>query len=198
MSKKMKSIVAVLAVALTISIGFNLGYIFVNGPQTQRTINIMRTQALKGWLGEMYRVDSLLKGAKTNDDVDQVYNYVRGEATYFAEAVSADYSEPMYTSIGATTFYLGEGLLAMYFGKSLGAIWQRSLNQTELSMIANLTDNLDGLQQTRLEYWLDYSYNFTGMDPVQELAKVGVNITVVLGYLNQMTQVSQRMISYYQ
>jgi hypothetical protein len=85
----------------------------------------------------------------------------------------------------------------MYFGKSVGAVWTRNLNQTELSLIANVTDNLDGVlsrsalpRAQRLVYMLDYYSNMTGMDPAQELQKVGANVTAVQEHLNQIIQIS--------
>ena len=204
MSKKMMFLVGILALALLVSVGFNLVNNFVNVPQTQRVINIMRTEALRGWLEEMRRVDSLLKAAKTNDDIQQTRNYVHGEAEYFADTLIAGSSEPMYVSVASATHWLSDGLLDMYSGNSSGAVYPRNLDQTELSMIANLTDNLDGLlirsaspPQELLVYMLDYESNMIDMDPAQKLQKVGVNMTSVLEYLNQITQISIHIVTYY-
>ena len=197
MSKKMKFLIGILALALIVSVGFNLVNNFVNAPQTQKVINVMREEALKGWLGKMELVESVLREAKTNDNVKQAYEYVRGDVHYFAEILSAGSSEPMYWGISTATYWLGEGLIDMYFGKSVGAVWTRNLNQTELSLIANVTDNLDGVlsrsalpRAQRLVYMLDYYSNMTGMDPAQELQKVGANVTAVQEHLNQIIQIS--------
>jgi hypothetical protein len=165
MSKKMKVIVEILALALMVSVGFNLVNNFVFVPQAQQVIN--------------------------------------ARAQHFAATLSTGFSEPMCSSISAAIYRLSDGLDYMFFGNISGSVSQRSLDQTELSMTANLTDNLDGLlirsapPQQLLVVMLDYSSDNIGMDPAQQLQKVGVNMTSVLEYINQITQISFQLLLYY-
>lgn len=207
MTRVLELLLTTLVIALIVSVSFNLYDYYVVLPQMQTDTNIRKTNALKGWLLEMNVADDALKAAKTNDDIQQASGNDVGFAQYFATILGGGPSEKLYTSVETATYWLNEGLMAMYFGNETGAIYQRNLNQAELSMIANLTDNLYGLlirsaslpnhTYPYLEDWLDYGRNMTNMDPAQQLQEVGVNMTNVLGYLDQITSVSRQIIAMY-
>jgi hypothetical protein len=181
----------VLILALVVSLGFNLYNNFVISNQTQTDMNNVRTEALQGWLGEMWQVAIDLNTSTNNYDIKQAWLVVDGEK--FAGILNAfGSSEKLYSQISSTTFYLSSGLEQMFFGNETGLIVTRDLDQTELSMVKELTQNLDGLlftNDTRVQWFLSTS----GVDPTQQLQNQGINITGVLGYLTNIAQISSQI-----
>lgn len=195
-------LVLVLVLILIVSVALNLYDHFVTFPQMQRDTNIMRTKALEGWLHEMLVLDISLQAAETNYDIEQANRPFAYER--FAAILQEDSSENLYSSIGEATFWLNEGLQAMFFGSIPGPVTERSLNQTEQSMIANLTDSLDDLliksaqpKAYHLVDLLDYSRDMVGKDPAQQLQEAGVNMTDVSTYLDQLTESSKQIVYVY-
>jgi hypothetical protein len=201
MDKVTKLSITALVIALIVSASLiSYDYFFVS-PQAQTDMNIRRTNALKGWLLLMDQVDSTLKNATSNYDVKQAWLYV-AYARPFAPILCIGSSEKLYSSICTATSHLSDGLMGMGFGGSV-----ENLSQTGLSFISNLTDNLDGLlvrsastQNQTYSYlwdWLPFVDSDVKMDPAQQLREVGINMTNVIGYVNQIEQLSHQIIETY-
>lgn len=168
----------------------------VVSPQAQTDMNIRRTSALKGWLILMGQVHDTLEVAKTYKDVLQAADSV-GFAGYFTPILYIGSSEKLYISIATATASLYDALrIGIGFGGGQG-----NISENDLLRIANLTDNLYGLlirsaslpNQT-YPYLVDgLDYSGVGMDPAQQLREVGVNMTNVIDYLNQIEQISRQI-----
>jgi hypothetical protein len=185
----------VLILALVVSLGFNLYNNFVASEKTQIDMNNVRTEALQGWLGEMWQVDTDLNTSTSNYDIKQAWLVVDGEKFVGILNVFGS-SEKLYSQISNTTFFLSSGLEDMFFGNETGLILTRNLDQTELSMVKELTQNLDGLlftNGTRVQWLLSTS----GVDPTQQLRNQGINFTDVYEYLTNIAQVSFQIQQYY-
>lgn len=192
-----KVLVGILVLVLIISVGLNMYTHFIVLPQMEATINNMRGQALNAWLGKMWLVESILKGAETNIDVEDAHvhaSWARPIVDIFTEGIDIwKHSRELYYKISRVTHYLDEALHRIHFGNQTGSVTERNLDTNVLTMIKNITTNIENLRSIT---GFMRSTPQEGVEPTQQLREAGV-LTDVLHYLEQIYQVSIDVLNYY-
>lgn len=195
--QKRRHLVRILVLVLIISVGLNLYDHFIVLPQMQATTNNMRVQALNAWLGKMEVVKNILKQAETNIDVEDAHVHT-SRAELFVNILTNgidifEHHKELYYWISKVTLYLDEALLRIHSGNQTGVVTERNLDQNVLTMIENVTTNIENLE-SKTSFMRTRSLN--GVEPTQQLREADV-LTDVLNYLEQIYQVSIDILNYY-
>jgi hypothetical protein len=193
--------VGILVLVLIISVGLNLYDHLIVFPQMQATINDMRVQALNGWLSKMELVKNILVQAETNFDVEDAtvhtYRAKRFEEILSNEISIGKHGKELYYWVSKVTFYLDEALRKVYSGNQTGAVTERNLDQNVLTMIENVTTNIENLRsKTSSMQMIMWTTGLKGVEPTQQLREAEF-LTDVLNYLEQIDQVSIEILDYY-
>jgi len=100
--RRKRFLVGILVLVLIVSVGLNLYDHFIVIPQMQATINNMRVEALKSWLGKMQLVKNILRRAETNLDVEDASVHTSW-AELFADiltyGIDTSYLSPNYRGL---------------------------------------------------------------------------------------------------
>lgn len=199
--QRRKLLVGLFALVLIISVGLNLYDHFIVLPQMQATINDMRVQALNGWLSKMELVKNILVQAETNIDVEDATVHT-SRAKRFEDILSDginifEHGKDLYYWVSGVTFYLDEALWKVYSGNQTGAVTERNLDQNVLTMIENVTANIENLRsKTSSMQMIMWTTGLRGVEPTQQLREAEV-LTDVLNYLERIYQVSIEILDYY-
>ena len=197
-----KYVVAILVLALIISVGLNLYDHFITLPQMQATTNNMRVQALKQWLDTMERIRYTLEHASTNLDVYEAAYHTRlaGELVDIY-GVGIGYNPettPMYTYDRETLSYwlkrstsdLEYAVLAIYFGNQTGVITTQYLDYYVWEKIGNIRNSIENITNTMI-------ISANGVDPVKQLQEKG-NLNIVIDYCKQISETYIEITTYMQ
>ncbi len=195
--QRRKLLVGLFVLVLIISVGLNLYDHFIVLPRMQATINDMRNQALNGWLSKMGSVKYILVQAKTNFDVEDARvqtSRLRRFEDILSNGINVfEHGEELYYWISKVTFYLDEALLKVLSGNQTGAVTERNLDQNVLTMIENVTTNIERLRTRTSFMW---TVSPKGVEPTQRLREAEV-LTDALNYLERIDQVSIEILDYY-
>ena len=187
----------ILVLVLIISVGLNLYDHLIVLPQMQATINNMRVQALDAWLSKMELVKNILEQAETNFDVEDAHvhtSWARLSEEKLSNGINIfEHGKEMYYWVSKVTWYLDRALLKVHSGNQTGAVTERNLDQNVLTLIENVTTNIENLRSKTSFMWIT---SLKGVEPTQQLREADV-LTDSLNYLEQVYQISIVILNYY-
>jgi len=141
-----KYLIAILSVALLLSVGLNAYDRFVLQPSIQTALNNKDVNGFNSWWGLMGLMWYYLDNSKTNFDVENAWKLARIISedtteifTPTLESSRLDLAQNLSSGMTYGAMWLEEGTGALFSGNKTGSVTERELDPTELNMIANLT-----------------------------------------------------------
>jgi len=186
-----KYVVAILVLALIISVGLNLYDHFITLPQMQATTNNMRVQALQQWLDSIGRLRYLLERSETNFDVREAeYDAYLARDFVAMYGVGIGYDpETLGYWLRRSTFDLELSVHDIYWGNQTGVITSRNLDQYILEKIQNITQTIENIENSMI-------ISANGVDPVKQLREKG-KLTEIIDYCKQISEVHIEIATYF-
>lgn len=192
-----KYLIALFAVMLLVSVGFNIYDHFVVWPSTQATLNNKDVKAFESWLDLLVVTDYFLSNPKTNVDIHDAWLIARmaSEVTeIFTPSLESFGGLARNLSFGVTyaTSWLVEATDAVYVGNKTGVVSERELEQPILNIIANLTRVIRNLVHSTLQV----SIIENGMSLAQQLQENNL-LNPLANYCGEMMTIGQQIYEYY-